>query len=131
MCWLKPPVGGFVPRPSQCTSAVPMACAVVTAGRQENHEDDVHRGIYKFDFENDCAREVLAEVPCPVPLRQLVWVAELPPKTPEWVQGIRHYHYGWPDRSWPMTKGSCWRAQGLHGRCVTHGCAPRCVRKSA
>ena len=68
MCWLKPPVGGFVSHPPQCTSAPKgkhirsgryvLRCQWqapwVQEGTRKNRDEDVHRGIFQFDFENDC-----------------------------------------------------------------------------
>ena len=70
--------------------AAPVACAVGTRWLEGDREEDVRRGIYQFEFGNDSFGEVVAEVRCPLPLRQTLWEMELPPHAPWWAQGFRH-----------------------------------------
>ena len=82
--------------------------------------EDVDRGIYQFDFENDGTSVVVDYVPLPLARDDLVWRAQLPPGSPRWVRGVRHYHYGWSAKSYPLTKVRCGGAQMFMTRCVTY-----------
>ena len=69
--------------------------------------EDVDRGIYQFDFENDGTSVVVEYVHLPLARDDLVWRTELPPGSPRWVTGVRHFYIGWRAKSYPLTKVRC------------------------